>query len=102
MDPERDDFEQLYADIEAEAQNEGSQAVAELEGLKRYYSIYGQFLELRKLRGMTQTQLAKASGINQAEISRIERGTANPTLATLETLLRKLGGELHVVARAGR
>jgi transcriptional regulator with XRE-family HTH domain len=43
---------------------------------------------------MTQPELAKASGIQQAEISRIETGRANPTIDTVTRLTRALGTHL--------
>ena len=58
--------------------------------------------ELRKQHKLTQKQLAAASGINQGEISRIERGQTNPTAATLAALLAPLGARLGVVTREGR
>jgi transcriptional regulator with XRE-family HTH domain len=39
---------------------------------------------------LSQTQLAAATGIPQADISRIERGKGNPTRATIEKLLTAL------------
>ncbi|MCI8673466.1 MAG: helix-turn-helix transcriptional regulator [Lachnospiraceae bacterium] len=36
--------------------------------------------------GMTQKQLAEKAGIYQADISKIERGIANPSLNTLKRL----------------
>ena len=42
-------------------------------------------------------RLAARSGIDQAEISRIERGLANPTTATLGTLTRALGVDVRLV-----
>ncbi len=62
--------------------------------------------EISRLRGarrLTQPDLQRLSGIEQAEISRIERGVGNPTLATLEKLSRALGGRIVLVdAEAGR
>jgi transcriptional regulator with XRE-family HTH domain len=58
--------------------------------------------ELRKERHLTQKQLAMASGIDQAEISRIERGQTNPTASTLAALLGPLGARLGVVKREDR
>jgi len=43
---------------------------------------------------MSQRQLATASGIDQAEISRIERGQGNPTAQTLQALGMPLGVSL--------
>ena len=42
----------------------------------------------RKSAGLTQVQLAELSGINQTEISQIELGKVNLTLARMETLAR--------------
>ena len=53
----------------------------------------------RRERNLTQKQLAELSGIDQAEISRIERGQANPTAATLSALTRALDVDLQLVAR---
>lgn len=46
--------------------------------------------------GMTQMELAEYSGIQQKEISKIERGVGNPTLRTCQHLLGALGLELSV------
>lgn len=40
----------------------------------------------REKAGMTQKQLAEKTGIYQADISKIERGLANPSLSTLKRL----------------
>ncbi|WP_083985379.1 helix-turn-helix domain-containing protein [Corynebacterium testudinoris] len=50
----------------------------------------------RQERRLSQKQLSEISGIQQAEISRIERGRANPTLATLERFTGPLGVRLSV------
>lgn len=46
---------------------------------------------LRKHRGLTQEQLAKAVGVRQPRIAEVERGDANPRLDTLAKLARALG-----------
>jgi XRE family transcriptional regulator, regulator of sulfur utilization len=56
-------------------------------------------IKLRRNRGLTQKQLDKMTGIPQSEISRIESGRANPTLATLRTLVRALGGEIRIMEK---
>ena len=40
---------------------------------------------------ITQEDLAKLTGINQGDISRIEKGTGNPTLKKIEKILNALG-----------
>ena len=62
-------------------------------------------LEGRQLNHFTQEQLAEATGINQANISRLENGTANPSLSTLKRLAAGMGMELKLefvpILRAG-
>ena len=48
-------------------------------------------IDARKERGLTQKQLAEKTGITQADISRLERGSANPSLRTLQRLATGLG-----------
>jgi len=45
----------------------------------------------RRSRGLTQAELAKASDLSQQVISNIEKGTANPSLMTLEKIRKGLG-----------
>lgn len=54
--------------------------------------------DLRRAQASTQQQLAKALGVNQAWISRVERQT-DMYLSTLRTYIEALGGELEVSAR---
>ena len=92
------DFEQLMRDIETEAQAEGPAAVAELAAFDTRFALASELMQLRKQLNVTQKQLAEASGINQADISRIERGELNPTLLTVGRLVRPLGGRLSIVS----
>lgn len=57
---------------------------------------------LREARGLSQRQLETASGVPQAEISRIEAGRSNPTLSTIALLARALGAELALGRRGDR
>ena len=91
-------FADLMNDIEAEAKAEGPAAVAQLERLRHRYAIGGQILVLRMKHGMTQKDLAAKTGIQQSEISKIERGVGNPTEDTLATLTHALGAKLAVVS----
>jgi DNA-binding XRE family transcriptional regulator len=54
--------------------------------------------EVRKLRGLTQVQLAKATKMAQPELSRVERRDDH-MLSTLRRYIEALGGEVEVVAR---
>lgn len=46
--------------------------------------------------GITQKELATRTGIYQADISKIERGLANPSLSTLKRLADGMGMELQL------
>ena len=51
----------------------------------------------RKASGLTQVQLASAASVQQAEVSRIERGHANPTVTTLARIAAATGSRVDLV-----
>jgi ribosome-binding protein aMBF1 (putative translation factor) len=69
----------------------------ELEAARARFKIGARLQQRRLAAGLTQQQLAVASGIAQADISRIERGQINPTAATLQTLGVPLGVTLDYI-----
>ena len=91
-------FEEFHAQVVAEAEAEGPEAVAELRMYETSYCLAGQLISRRRELRMTQQQLAAASGIHQSEISRIESGHGNPTLKTIGALARALGAELRLTS----
>ena len=46
--------------------------------------------------GLSQTQLAELTGIDQSDLSKIERGVSNPSVSTLERIATALGGSLLI------
>lgn len=56
--------------------------------------------ELRKEQGMTQKQLAAATGLTQARISQIENGQT-VSLDVMRSYIAGLGGQVEIVARIG-
>ena len=64
------------------------------------YEIAMQVIELREKHGLTQAELAVRCGIDQGDISRIERGATSPTARTLQRIAEALGADLRLVARA--
>lgn len=50
----------------------------------------------REQADVTQKELAEKTGIYQADISKLERGLGNPSLATLKRLADGLGMELRI------
>lgn len=68
-----------------------------LEAFRAQYRRANQLLDLRNARGLTQTELARRSGVPQSEISRLEHGSGNPTEKTLTALATELGAEWQLV-----
>ncbi|MBR5319818.1 MAG: helix-turn-helix transcriptional regulator [Peptococcaceae bacterium] len=64
---------------------------AEWEALEPEYQIKRMLIEERTRKQLTQKQLAELTGITQADISRLENGTANPSIRTLQRLAAGLG-----------
>ncbi|MBE5861162.1 MAG: helix-turn-helix transcriptional regulator [Butyrivibrio sp.] len=50
----------------------------------------------RSLSGLSQKQLSELTRIDQSDISKIERGVANPSISTLQRLAEAMGGELEI------
>ncbi|MDM9627384.1 helix-turn-helix transcriptional regulator [Rhizobium sp. S152] len=57
------------------------------------------FRVLREARQMNQTKLGDLAGISQGKVSAIEKGKANPKVATLNALCAALDAELILVPR---
>ena len=51
----------------------------------------------RKLKGMTQEQLAAEAGMERSYVSDLERGTRNPTVSALGRLADALGIESYLL-----
>ena len=58
----------------------------EYEDLQPEINIMRAMMDARIRAGMTQMELSQKSGISQADISRLENGTRNPSIALLKRL----------------
>jgi len=87
-------FEDFVHEIESASTPEERR---ELEAARTRFKIGSRLLKQRLAAGLTQQELASASGVAQADISRIERGQSNPTTDTLEALAGPLGVTLDLV-----
>jgi XRE family transcriptional regulator, regulator of sulfur utilization len=87
--------DRLKADWSADTQavHEAAATVFDAERAARA-ELGAQIAELRRSQHLTQPALSVATGIQQSEISRIERGLGNPTVATLAKLAAVLGHRL--------
>ena len=53
-------------------------------------------MKTREEKGITQMQLAQLSNIDQADISKLEKGIGNPTLSKINKLFSAIGQEINV------
>ena len=68
----------------------------EFDELDGEFQLIRALTEARKEVGMTQQQLAEKSGVHQVNISRIENGTGNPSVETLQKLAKGMGKKLII------
>jgi transcriptional regulator with XRE-family HTH domain len=94
-------FDEFIRAMEDEARQAGPEADAFFESQQRHW-IGRRLFERRRELGYTQTKVAALSGINQADISKIEHAEANPTLATLAALAAALGLTLGLEPVSGQ
>lgn len=70
---------------------------AAYDALEPEYQLARQLIEARLAKNLTQEELAKKAGVNQATIARLESGMSNPTMATVSRVASALGKELRLV-----
>lgn len=69
---------------------------SEYDALAPEYDIIEAMIIARNNLNLTQKDLSEKTGINQADISRIENGTRNPSLKMLKKLASGLGMQLRL------
>ncbi|MDO4467481.1 MAG: helix-turn-helix transcriptional regulator [Bacillota bacterium] len=69
---------------------------AEYDALEPEYDIIQAMIHARKSLNMTQKELSEITGINQADISRIENGTRNPSIEMVKRLAIGMGMRLKL------
>lgn len=75
---------------------ENEEVRLEYEALAPEYDLIQAMIEARVSQNITQKELSDLTGITQADISRIENGTRNPSLAMLKRLAAGLGMQLRL------
>ena len=94
-----------WRDVRREAVEEGrvdERGVAAHRDRLEGELVAHRLAEIRKAHGLSQQDVARAMGVTQSRVSRIESGDiAKSELATIASYICALGGELHVVATIG-
>lgn len=81
-------------DLEAETVYEEGKTIAERPALDLTAS--SAVAKARAAKGVSQKQLAILTGIDQSDISKLERGLSNPSVSTLKRIADALGGQLNI------
>lgn len=68
----------------------------EYEALEPEFAVIQAMIDARKLKGLTQKELSERTGIAQGDVSKLENGSANPSLRTLQRLAEGLGMKLKL------
>ena len=68
----------------------------EYDSFETEYSLVQSFIEARKQNKITQKELSIQTGIAQADISKIENGSANPTIKILKRLADGMNMKLKI------
>lgn len=68
----------------------------EYDALEPEFTIIQAIINARKLSGLTQKQLSEKTGIAQGDISKLENGSANPSLRTLQRLAAGMGMQMKI------
>lgn len=70
--------------------------IKEYEAVQPELDVIKAIVEARTSQNITQKELAKRTGINQADISKIENGTRNPSVNLLKRLADGMGMALKI------
>ncbi len=70
--------------------------VKEYKDIQPEMDLIRAMIEAREYSHMTQSELAKKTGIAQTEISKIENGSRNPSIKLLQRLADGMGMKLRI------
>jgi transcriptional regulator with XRE-family HTH domain len=75
---------------------ENPEFAKEYEAIQPEMDVVRAIVEARSSLNLTQKELAEKTGINQADISKLENGTRNPTVNLLKRLADGMGMALKI------
>ena len=68
----------------------------EYEALQPERAVIQAIIDARQSAGLTQKELSERTGIAQGDISKLEKGNANPSIRTLQRLAAGMGMSLKL------
>ena len=84
-----------FSDYKKEALKD-EEVKREYDALAVGYELISQIIDARIENHLTQKQLAELAGTNQSRISRLEKGSLNPSLDFIKKIATALGKEVHI------
>ena len=88
-------FSEFMDELRAEAKRTGTEE--DLEAFEEHFRLARELADRRRALGISQKALSIRTGIHQSEISRLERGSGNPTVRTLSVVAAALQGRVGLV-----
>jgi predicted transcriptional regulator len=79
-----------------EEQMQDAEFVKEYEAIQPELDVIRAIVDARTSQNLTQKELAERTGINQADISKLENGTRNPSVNLLKRLAEGMGMALKI------
>ncbi|MDD3051550.1 MAG: helix-turn-helix transcriptional regulator [Candidatus Cloacimonetes bacterium] len=77
-------------------QKQDAEIKKEYDNLQPEFDVIRAIVDARTSQNLTQKQLAEKTGINQADISKLENGTRNPSINLLKRLADGMGMMLKI------
>ena len=77
-------------------QMKDTEFVKEYESIQPEMDVIRAIVEARTSQNLTQKELAERTGVNQADISKLENGTRNPSVNLLKRLADGMGMVLKI------
>ena len=70
---------------------------AAYDGLEPEYRLANELIRARLCKKMTQAEVAEKAGVSRVVVARLESGTTNPTVETVNRVAGALGKEFRLV-----
>ena len=83
-------------DIFLQEQLQDQEFKREYDNLQPEFDVIRAIVDARTSQKLTQKELAEKTGINQADISKLENGTRNPSINLLKRLAEGMGMSLKI------
>ena len=89
-------MDMMYSTSSLEKQMNDENFRKEYEEMQPEFDVIRAIVDARTSQNLTQKELAERTGIDQADISKLENGTRNPSVSLLKRLAEGMGMVLKI------